>query len=129
VVSVIDPGSLRLPGGRYQARIDQVRARREQLARALVERGQREGVAVSYVVWDGDPGDMIVEAAASEHADVVLVGSHGRGAVGRFFLGSVSEHVVRHAPARSSWCARGNRHADDVGAQPSSASMASPYFV
>jgi nucleotide-binding universal stress UspA family protein len=98
IVSVIDPGSLRLPGGRYHARMDQVRARREALAQALVERGREEGVAVSFLVWDGDPGDMIVSAAEAEHADMVIVGSHGRGAVGRLFLGSVSEHVVRHAP-------------------------------
>jgi nucleotide-binding universal stress UspA family protein len=98
VVSVIDPGSLLLPGGRFRARIDQVRERREQLAQVLVERGRERGVEVSFLVWTGDPGDMIVEAAQSERADMVLVGSHGRGAVGRFFLGSVSEHVVRHAP-------------------------------
>jgi nucleotide-binding universal stress UspA family protein len=98
VVSVIDPGSLLLPGGRVRARIDQVRERREQLAQVLVERGRDEGVEVSFLVWTGDPGDEIVEAARSERADMVLVGSHGRGAVGRFFLGSVSEHVVRHAP-------------------------------
>ncbi len=98
IVSVIDPGSLRLPGGRYNARMDQVRERREAMAQALVERGRDMGVPVSFLVWDGDPGDMIVAAAEAEHADMVLVGSHGRGAVGRFFLGSVSEHVVRHAP-------------------------------
>jgi nucleotide-binding universal stress UspA family protein len=98
IVSVIDPGSLRLPGGRYHARMDQVRERREALAQALVERGREEGVAVSFLVWDGDPGDMIVSAVEAEHADMVIVGSHGRGAVGRLFLGSVSEHVVRHAP-------------------------------
>jgi nucleotide-binding universal stress UspA family protein len=98
VVSVIDPGSLRLPGGRYNARMDQVRERREQIAQALVERGRAEGVTVSFLVWEGDPGDMIVSAAEAELADMVVVGSHGRGAVGRFFLGSVSEHVVRHAP-------------------------------
>jgi nucleotide-binding universal stress UspA family protein len=98
VVSVIDPGSLRLPGGRYHARMDQVRERREVLAQALVERGREIGVPVSFLVWAGDPGDMIVSAAEAEHADMVLVGSHGRGAVGRFFIGSVSEHVVRHAP-------------------------------
>ncbi|HEX5827007.1 MAG TPA: universal stress protein [Candidatus Limnocylindrales bacterium] len=98
VVSVIDPGALLLPGGRFRARVDQVRERREQLAQGLVERGREQGLDVSFLVWTGDPGDMIVEAAQSEHADMVLVGSHGRGAVGRFFLGSVSEHVVRHAP-------------------------------
>jgi nucleotide-binding universal stress UspA family protein len=98
IVSVIDPGSLLLPGGRFRARVDQVRARREQLAQALVERGRAEGVEVSFLVWTGDPGDIIVEAAEAEHADMVLVGSHGRGVVGRFLLGSVSEHVVRHAP-------------------------------
>ena len=96
-VSVIDPGSLLMPGGRFRARIDQVRERRELLAQALVERGREAGVDVSFLIWTGDPGDMIVEAAEAEHADMILVGSHGRGAVGRLFLGSVSEHVVRNA--------------------------------
>jgi nucleotide-binding universal stress UspA family protein len=98
VVSVIDPGSLLLPGGRFGARVDQVRERRASIAQSLVERGREEGVPVSFLVWEGDPGDMIVSAAEAEHADMVVVGSHGRGAVGRLLLGSVSEHVVRHAP-------------------------------
>jgi nucleotide-binding universal stress UspA family protein len=98
VVSVIDPGSLLLPGGRFRARVDQVRERREQQAQALVERGRQAGVEVSFLVWTGDPGDQIVSAAEAERVDMVLVGSHGRGAVGRLFLGSVSEHVVRNAP-------------------------------
>lgn len=98
VVSVIDPGSLLMPGGRFRVRVDQVRERREQLAQALVERGRDAGIDVSFLIWTGDPGDMIVEAAEAEHADMVLVGSHGRGPVGRFLLGSVSEHVVRNAP-------------------------------
>ncbi len=98
VVSVIDPGSLLMPGGRFRVRLDQVRERRELLAQELVERGRMDGIDVSFLIWTGDPGDMIVEAAEAEHADMVLVGSHGRGAVGRLFLGSVSEHVVRNAP-------------------------------
>jgi nucleotide-binding universal stress UspA family protein len=98
VVSVIDPGSLLLPGGRFRVRVDQVREHREQVAQTLVERGREAGVTVSFLVWTGDPGDMIVSAAEAEHVDMIVVGSHGRGAVGRLFLGSVSEHVVRHAP-------------------------------
>ena len=61
-------------------------------------RGREEGIDVSFLVWTGDPGDVIVEAAEAEHADMVLVGSHGRGPVGRLLLGSVSEFVVRNAP-------------------------------
>jgi len=98
VVSVIDPGSLLLPGGRFRVRVDQVRENREVAAQALVERGREAGVTVSFLVWTGDPGDMIISAAEAEHADMIIVGSHGRGAVGRLFLGSVSEHVVRNAP-------------------------------
>jgi nucleotide-binding universal stress UspA family protein len=77
--------------------MDQVRERREAIAQELVERGRTVGVPVSFLVWDGDPGDMIVSAAEAENVDMVVVGSHGRSAVGRFFLGSVSDHVVRHA--------------------------------
>lgn len=98
VVSVIDPHELRLPGGRFLARIDQVRERRETAAQELVQRGRRAGVAVTFLVWDGDPAESIVEAASSEGADLVIVGSHGRGALGRMLLGSVSDQVVRNAP-------------------------------
>lgn len=97
VVSVIDPRSLRLPGDRWSERVDQVRERRESAAKQLVERGRREGVAVTFLVWEGDPGEAIVEAAEAEGADLILVGSHGRGGVGRALLGSVSDYVVRHA--------------------------------
>ncbi|MEX2012106.1 MAG: universal stress protein, partial [Chloroflexota bacterium] len=79
VVSVIDPRELRLPGGPFLVRIDQVRERREVAAQALVERGRRAGVPMTFLVWDGDPAESIVAAAASEAADLVVVGSHGRG--------------------------------------------------
>ena len=96
-VSVIDPGSLRLPGGRTGARVDQVRASREHEAQDLVSRGRTRGIRVAFLIWEGDPGEAIVEAAESEQVDLVVVGSHGRGSMGRLFLGSVSEHVVRNA--------------------------------
>jgi nucleotide-binding universal stress UspA family protein len=97
VVSVIDSTALRLPGGRFNVRVDQVRARREMAAQELVQRGRREGVPVTFLVWEGDPGDSILEAARAESADMIVLGSHGRGPIGRLLLGSVSQHVVRHA--------------------------------
>lgn len=97
-VSVIDPRDLLLPGGRFLARIDQVRERRETAAQELVQRGRRLDVPVTFLVWDGDPAESIVAAAQAERADLVVVGSHGRGTIGRLLLGSVSEYVVRNAP-------------------------------
>ena len=98
IVSVIDPRSLRLPGGRFGIRVDQVRTGREAAAQELVSRGRAAGVRVTFLIWEGEPGESIVDAARSEHVDFVVVGSHGRGSVGRFFLGSVSDHVVHNAP-------------------------------
>jgi nucleotide-binding universal stress UspA family protein len=97
-VSVIDPRTLQLPGGRFRSRVDQERERLEAAASELVRRGRRDQVATSFLIWEGDPADSIVEAATSEGADIIVVGSHGRAALGRALIGSVSDQVVRHAP-------------------------------
>lgn len=98
IVSVIDAAALRLPGGRFLARVDQVRERRQAAAQELVQRGRREGVPVTFLVWEGEPGESILEAAKAEQVDMIVLGSHGRGPIGRLLLGSVSQHVVRQAP-------------------------------
>ena len=46
----------------------------------------------------GDPAEMILEKARTWPADLIVVGTHGRNAVGRIVLGSVSMKVLRHAP-------------------------------
>ena len=98
VVSVIDPRELRQASQRTGLRWDQVRDRRQAAAQELVARGHPSGLNVRVLVWTGDPGESIVSAAESEAADLIVVGTHGRGTIGRLLIGSVSEHVVRHAP-------------------------------
>lgn len=98
VVSVIDPQELRQQAGRFGTRWDQIRDRRHDAARQLVARGSAIGVTVTFLVWTGDPGESIVAAAAAENVDLIVVGTHGRGTIGRILLGSVSEYVVRKAP-------------------------------
>jgi nucleotide-binding universal stress UspA family protein len=98
VVSVIDPRELRQESERTGLRWDQVRDRRQAAAQELVARGRPTGLSVSFLVWTGDPGESIVAAAESEAADLIVVGTHGRGTIGRLLLGSVSEYVIRHAP-------------------------------
>ena len=96
-VSVIDPGTLRLPGGRYHARMDQVREEREVAAQRLVARARDLGIPTAFLVWEGEPGEAIVDAAEAEQVDLIVLGSHGRRGVHRTLMGSVSDHVVRHA--------------------------------
>ena len=45
-----------------------------------------------------DTAGAIVAFAKESHVDIVVVGTHGRGPVSQVFMGSVAEHVVRHAP-------------------------------
>jgi nucleotide-binding universal stress UspA family protein len=46
----------------------------------------------------GTPSDEIVKAAEEWSADLLVIGSHGRGGNQRALLGSVAEAVMRHAP-------------------------------
>ena len=45
----------------------------------------------------GDPRSMILETAAQEDSDLIVIGSHGRSGLKKLLLGSVSSHVVTHA--------------------------------
>ena len=55
------------------------------------------GYRVEEVPRIGNPADEILKVAESHEADLILTGAKGLGAVGRFFLGSVSTRVVQHA--------------------------------
>lgn len=56
------------------------------------------GVNADTRVVRGDPGPQLCAIADDEHFDVVVVGSHGSGVLKRVLLGSVSHHVMHHAP-------------------------------
>ena len=60
--------------------------------------GRVRGVRVSTEVLFGRPANVIVETAAKEDADLIVMGTHGHGAMMRVVLGSVAERVVRSAP-------------------------------
>ena len=52
----------------------------------------------TWEVRIGNPARMICEVAATQNADLIVMGTHGRGAFGHLFMGSVAERVVRTAP-------------------------------
>jgi nucleotide-binding universal stress UspA family protein len=55
-------------------------------------------VGAKLLFPQGGPAHEIVRIAAEQNADLIIVGTHGRGAVAHLLLGSVAERVVRSAP-------------------------------
>lgn len=70
------------------------RARLHDMAAAVEGRGRR----VRVVMVRGAAAASLVEVARRVEADLLVVGSHGKGPMKRLFLGSVSEGVLRQAP-------------------------------
>src|SRR5262245_37242739 len=64
---------------------------------ALVAKAKKAGVRVKTLLLTGVPHERIVQAARSQRADLVVMGTHGRTGLQRFFLGSVAERVVASA--------------------------------
>jgi nucleotide-binding universal stress UspA family protein len=85
------------------AHMDQV-LELERNAPALVKsasemiRDAHPGISVTTKIVEGIPQNSIVEEAEEWGADLIVLGSHGYGRVGRVFLGSVASAVVAKAP-------------------------------
>ena len=58
---------------------------------------RHDGVAADSVVKEGNPAKAIVEAAAENECDLIVLGSHGRTGLDRILIGSVSQQVVVQA--------------------------------
>jgi len=70
-------------------------------AAALVARAARQlqdaGFGISTVVREGEPCRTILDCAADWRPDLMVLGSRGKSRLDRLLLGSVSEHIARHA--------------------------------
>jgi nucleotide-binding universal stress UspA family protein len=72
-------------------------AGQKQLA-ALTSKARKAGARVKALLTDGAPHEQIIRLARSKHADVVVLGTHGRTGLAKFFLGSVAGRVVSMSP-------------------------------
>lgn len=69
-----------------------------QIARALERIQSRPGLSTSYEIREGEVKSALLEAIREWEPDLVVAGSHGKTALQRLFLGSVSHALVSHAP-------------------------------
>jgi nucleotide-binding universal stress UspA family protein len=74
--------------------LEQARQRFTEELNAVFAEGQRPAGLREHLV-EGDPSEVLIRA--SQGADVLVVGSRGRGRFARAMLGSVSQRCAQHA--------------------------------
>jgi nucleotide-binding universal stress UspA family protein len=71
---------------------------RVRLERLLIDRDKIGPRTTPVVMTSGSPAFAIVDYAAEHDIDLIVMGTHGRGALAHVLMGSVAEKVVRLAP-------------------------------
>ncbi|XP_058083957.1 universal stress protein A-like protein isoform X2 [Magnolia sinica] len=81
--------------------IKSVQEHRKKISLALLEQAKeicsKHGVVAVTITEVGDPKGIICEAVEKFKIDLLILGNHGRGALQRAFLGSVSNYCMQHA--------------------------------
>jgi nucleotide-binding universal stress UspA family protein len=75
-----------------------VDAARRQVDSLLFDEDRQTLGAIGVVLTSTSPSASIVTYARDEAIDLIVMGTHGRGAVAHLLMGSVAERVVRTAP-------------------------------
>jgi nucleotide-binding universal stress UspA family protein len=78
--------------------LEQQRQHHEDIAKRYAQQLRESSHTIRADVVTADPREAIVEVATREGVDLIVVGSHGRSGLKKLLLGSVSSHVVSHAP-------------------------------
>ena len=71
---------------------------RRQLETLISDEDREQLYAAAVVLTSNVPAHAITEYAKEAAVDLIVLGTHGRGAVAQLLMGSVAERVVRTAP-------------------------------
>ncbi len=93
-IPVMMDGIVYLPPN-YFDEIEKITAERLE---SVIAREDRDKLAVTLVMRRGAPFSQIVRYAHDQKMDLIVLGTHGRGALAHVFLGNVAEKIVRQAP-------------------------------
>jgi nucleotide-binding universal stress UspA family protein len=103
LVHVHQPVASAWSGSELVADLDldaELRQREKDSLEKMAGRLSRENAApVTVAVLDGPVAEAIREQALRNSADLIVMATHGRGPLSRFWLGSVADTLIRHAAA------------------------------
>lgn len=86
------------PMDTYMQQWEKLKQERLDWLRSLTNTAINAGVKTGFTQNMGDAGRIICEVARSWPADLIILGRRGRAGLSEFFLGSVSNYVLHHAP-------------------------------
>jgi len=103
VLNVADDVYVRLGGDAYVAVLPDLQKdleaeAKKQLDALLVDNDPKPLPIKKVVLTSSATAAAIVQYATDRNIDLIIVGTHGRGAVAHLLMGSVAERVVRTAP-------------------------------
>ena len=104
VVHVMTPPSLVLPGegyispSLYEEIEASARAQAQKRLDAIVARARKAGGRATGLLLEGVPHERIARAVRARKVDLLVIGTHGRTGLAKFFLGSVATRLVASAP-------------------------------
>jgi len=81
--------------------LDSLVAEGRRILAAAAATAKKHGVKAETVLYEvliGRVADRVVREAAKWHADVIVMGTHGRRGIGRLVMGSDAENVLRQSP-------------------------------
>ena len=100
IVHVMTPPSLALPGdgyispSLYEDLEASARAQAQKRFNAIVARARKAGVRATGLLLEGVPHERVARAARAKKVDLLVIGTHGRTGLAKFFLGSVAARVI-----------------------------------
>jgi nucleotide-binding universal stress UspA family protein len=100
IVHVMTPPSLALPGdgyispSLYEDLEASARAQAQKRLNAIVGRARKAGVRATGLLLEGVPHERVARAARAKKVDLLVIGTHGRTGLAKFFLGSVAARLI-----------------------------------
>jgi nucleotide-binding universal stress UspA family protein len=80
-----------------QLAIEKTQRDAQRLEHELLKSGALAGLHYEFIVREGNVWEQLELVIKQKQVDLVVIGTHGRGGLGKLLLGSVAEQIFRHA--------------------------------
>lgn len=98
VINIQEDVSLSLVPAMYApALLDDARAAVASYLGEVTERPELAGISIKTYMPVGSAASRVLDLADDTDADAIVLSSHGRASLTRWMLGSVAQHIMRHA--------------------------------